>query len=253
MDNNTILLVDDERWVRIALKMTIEKLNMPFTIVEECNNGLEALDWIKANKKVDLVLTDVRMPIMDGLALTRELQDLADAPDIIIISVHDDFLFLQEALRSGVFDYLLKPVETEDIKLCLDKWLKRHNVAKNIPAQPEIAAEQSSPIAQVLKYINETPPGDVTLAEAAKKVHMNPSYLSQLFKQHMNQNFVDYLMEVRIKEAKRLLSSTSLRISDISERLGYADLPYFSNIFKRVTGITPSEYRNRTGKIIKSS
>lgn len=251
--SNSILLVDDERWVRTALKITIEKLDMPFTIIHECNNGLEALDWLRQNK-VDLVLTDVRMPIMDGLALTRQIKEESFVPDVIIISVHDDFHFLQESLRNGVFDYLLKPVEVDDLRTCLEKWLERHN--KNAIGSldnSDSVAEANSPISQVLQYIKDTPLGNVTLAEAAKKVHMNPSYLSQLFKQHMNKNFVDYLMEVRINEAKRLLTSTSLRISDISERLGYADLPYFSNVFKRLTGSTPSEYRNQKSKIIKSS
>lgn len=72
---------------------------------------------------------------------------------------------------------------------------------------------------------------------------MNPSYLSQLFKQQLNKKFVDYLTVLRIKEAKRLLLYTSLRIAEIAEIVEYADLAYFSNNFKKITGSSPSDFR----------
>jgi YesN/AraC family two-component response regulator len=100
-----------------------------------------------------------------------------------------------------------------------------------------------SPVDQVIQYIEKTPPGEVTLGDAAKRVHMNASYLSQLFKHQMNINFVDYVTELRIKEAKKLLCNTSLRVSEIADRMGYSDVAYFCTIFKRMTGCTPSEYR----------
>jgi YesN/AraC family two-component response regulator len=88
-------------------------------------------------------------------------------------------------------------------------------------------------------------PGDLTLNEAASKVHLNASYVSQLFKQKMNQNFIDYITERRMKEAAHLLKITSLRVSEVAERLGYKDLAYFSNSFKKWSGETPSQYRNK--------
>ncbi|MDF2571803.1 MAG: two component transcriptional regulator, AraC family, partial [Sporomusa sp.] len=62
-------------------------------------------------------------------------------------------------------------------------------------------------------------------------------------KQQQGINFIDYVTQIRLKEAKRLLSSTTLRISEIAERLGYSDLAYFTNIFKKSCHVTPSEYR----------
>lgn len=78
-------------------------------------------------------------------------------------------------------------------------------------------------------------------------MHLNPSYLSQLIKQQMNMNIIDYVLEQRMARAKQLLAQTSLRISEIAERVGYSDLLYFSNAYKRVTGITPTEYRKNRG------
>jgi len=245
----SIMLVEDEKWVRTALRRTIEKVSLPFSVARECENGLEALDWLRGNS-VDLILTDIRMPVMDGLAFLRELRRDRDDLDVIIISVHDDFHFIQQALREGVADYLLKPVELPEMAACLEKWLERRNRRAAMQAERiaraerfDAAAGHISPIERVLQYIRTTPPGQVTLVEAAQKVHLNPSYLSQLFKQQMNINFVDYLTDLRMKEAKKLLAATSLRISEIADRLGYADVAYFSNAFKKAAGCTPSEFR----------
>ncbi|MDN3015751.1 response regulator [Paenibacillus sp. BSR1-1] len=244
MKKRTILLVDDERWVRTALKWTTKQLNLPLQVANECGNGLEALDWIKQNE-VDLVITDIRMPIMDGLSFVKEVNLLKKKPDVIVISVHDDFQFVQKALRNGVRDYLLKPVEELDLKVCLEKWLDQLNLAEAKMNAPNIVVENlpSSTIERVLHYIEKTPLDQITLKDAAESVHMNPSYLSQLFKQQLNKKFVDYITELRIEESKRLLLNTSLRMSEIAERVGYSDLAYFSNNFKRIIGYSPSEFR----------
>lgn len=241
MAMNKLLLVDDERWVRAALRHSIERLNKPFTVVHECSQGLEALDWLD-NNHVDLVLSDIRMPVMDGLTFVGKLRQQKKEPDVILITVHDDFQCIQQALRHGVFDYLLKPVDQQELADCLDKWLA---VKASKPAAPPAEKEvvDPSPVARVLQYIKKTAPGEITLTEAARQVHMNPSYLSQLFKQEMQVNFVDYVTALRMKEAKELLTGTTLRVSEVSDRLGYGDLAYFSNFFKKHTGMTPSEYR----------
>src|SRR3954452_11517835 len=146
-----ILLVDDERWVRTALKWTINKLNLPLHVAHECKNGLEAFDWIK-QYDVDLVLTDIRMPIMDGLSFVKELESLKQKPDVIVISVHDEFQFVQEALRSGVTDYLLKPIEDDDLKITLEKWLdkqKEGTKKSDTPLKREEEESHTSTIEQV--------------------------------------------------------------------------------------------------------
>jgi YesN/AraC family two-component response regulator len=244
-----ILLVDDERWVRTALKWTINKLNLPLQVIHECQNGLEALDWIKVNE-VDLILTDIRMPVMDGLSLVKELSSLNGRYDVIVISVHDEFQFVQQAMRSGVTDYLLKPIEENEIKVCLEKWLNKKS-NKDHTSKQMLADKENLPLStidRILDYIEKTPLDKITLKEAAESIHINPSYLSQLFKQQLNKKFVDYITELRIEESKRLLQNTTLRMSEIAERVGYSDLAYFSNNFKRLVGSSPSEYRNINSK-----
>jgi YesN/AraC family two-component response regulator len=230
------LIVDDEKWVRTALRCTIEESGLPVWIAKECGDGEDALGWLAANQ-VDLVLADIRMPRLDGLSLVRKLRALGSEQDVVLITVHDDFRFIQEALRLGVVDYLVKPVQTEDIAACFEKWLKRR------PAADAASAARPEVIDQVINFIETEPLATVNLTEAARRVHLTPSYLSHLFKQHMNGTFIEYVTAMRMREAKKLLRKTNLTIAEIAGRLAYADVAYFSNCFKKETGISPSEYR----------
>jgi YesN/AraC family two-component response regulator len=239
----SILIVDDEKWVRKALQYTVSKTRLPFEVVKECSNGREALDYLGENQ-VDLVMSDVRMATMDGLELVVQLAQCSPPQDVIMISGYDDFTYIQQALRAGVFDYLLKPVETEEMKACLDKWLQRRGQAVGSFRKGKMEENiELSPVESVKEYVRNNLSNEITLTEAAARVFFNPSYLSQLFKQQTSKNFVDYVLEERMMEAKRLLESTPLRISDIARRLGYSDLAYFSTVFKKTTGFTPTEFR----------
>jgi YesN/AraC family two-component response regulator len=242
----SIMLVDDEKWVRKALRHTIINTGLAFEIVCECSNGLEALDYLDKHP-VDLVISDIKMAVMDGLTLVSQLLKQNKQHDLIIISGYDNFSYVQHALRSGVLDYLLKPVDVEDMKICLQKW-EKHYLAQlpqigEVVNTTSVLLNEMSAVEQVIHYVKSKLPGEVTLTEAAAIVFLNPSYLSQLFKQRMKINFVEYVMKVRMDEAKRLLECTSLRISEIAARLGYMDIAYFSSAFKKINGITPSEYR----------
>lgn len=238
-----VLLVEDERWVRVVLRKVLSETGLPFEIVKECTNGLEALDWLKGNE-ADLIFADFKMPVMDGIKFAEQLCHIDKKPPIIFISGHDEFQVVRSAMRCGVIDYLLKPVEIEDLQACLQKWIDSNN-KQTVPEECFIPSgkDSLSTIEQVIKIIRESQPCDVSLTEVASRVHMNPSYLSQYFKQQTGSRFVDYVVGIRMEEAKMLVVRTSLRISEIAERLGYSDIAYFSNTFKKLTGKTPLEFR----------
>ena len=245
---NRILLAEDEKWVRVALRKTIEKTGLPFEVAHEATNGLEASDWLKQHT-VDMVMTDIRMPIMDGLALLEHIRGSGIASDLVVVSGHDDFQCAQRAVRLGAFDYMLKPVETCMMKECLQRWLdvrrNRSEEGKAASSAGPIDDRTMSPVEIVTRRIASRPEANMTLSEAASLVHLNPSYLCKLFKQQTGVNFTDYVITTRMQEAARLLEKTALRVTEIADRLGYADLAYFSNTFKKTIGVTPSDYRKR--------
>jgi YesN/AraC family two-component response regulator len=242
-----ILLAEDEKWVRIALKKVIEQTGLPFKVAYEAGNGMEASDWLDGNQ-IDLVLSDIRMPIMDGIALLEYIQKKSDGIDVIVISGHDDFVFAQKALRLGAFDYMLKPVEADALRDCLQRWINTKGIKHAesfIKAVPAVDEKELSPIEIVIRHMESAAPTGLTLTDAASLVHLNPSYFCKLFKQQMGVNFTDFVTSTRMKEAVRLLEKTSLRVSEIADRLGYADLAYFSNTFKKTMSMTPSDYRKQ--------
>ena len=100
-----------------------------------------------------------------------------------------------------------------------------------------------SEIVLIQDYIKQHYSEKITLDFAASYVFMSPSHFSKLFKKSTGKNFVDYLSEIRIEKAKRLLLESTLLIYQISEQVGYTSFNYFTKVFKKYTGLTPEEYR----------
>lgn len=116
-----VLLVDDEVFVRKGLQKLIPWEDLNYTIVGEAQDGKEALRMIK-HLQPDLVITDIRMPALDGLDLIRSVKEDADSDlFFIVISGYHDFGYAQQALRYGVHDYILKPVDDEEMTATLRK------------------------------------------------------------------------------------------------------------------------------------
>jgi len=86
---------------------------------------------------------------------------------------------------------------------------------------------------------------ELTLQQAADHVHMSKNYFCLLFKKFTGQNFIDYVIRLRIGKAKELLASPELKIYEVAERSGFGDVKYFSKLFKKTTGFSPMEYRDR--------
>jgi two-component system, response regulator YesN len=100
-------------------------------------------------------------------------------------------------------------------------------------------------ITKALEYMAAHYTENLTLQSVADVVHLSKSYFSLYFKKQTGRNFVDYLIELRIREAKRLLGQNENRIYDVARSSGFNDVKYFSKVFKKITGLTPIEYRDK--------
>lgn len=110
----TVLIVEDEKLIRQGIRTMIQRSGVPVEVVMECGNGEMALEILQS-QKVDVMFTDIRMPKMTGIELVQKIQGLPDKPIIIAISGYADFSYAVEMLRSGVREYLLKPLEREKL------------------------------------------------------------------------------------------------------------------------------------------
>ncbi|MDE7218527.1 MAG: response regulator [Oscillospiraceae bacterium] len=122
---NTILIAEDEKFIRRGLKTMIERSPVPTGEILEARDGEEALELLRA-RPVDLLVTDIRMPRMDGIELVSQLGNLDHQPMVLVVSGYDDFSYAVEMLRSGAQDYLLKPVERERLYQALEKLEERY-------------------------------------------------------------------------------------------------------------------------------
>lgn len=117
---HTLLIVEDEKMIRQGIKAMVQRSGVPIDIILECSNGEMALDILKS-QTVDVMFTDIRMPKMDGIELVKAMQDLPKPPLTVAISGFDDFSYAVEMLRAGVRDYILKPVDREQVKKILEQ------------------------------------------------------------------------------------------------------------------------------------
>ncbi len=110
----TILIVDDEENIRKAFVNAVNWEEMGFEIVGQASNGVEALDFIETHD-IDLLITDIMMPIMGGIELVREVRELKPNVQIVFLSGHDEFQFAKQAIRYNILEYILKPITTDGI------------------------------------------------------------------------------------------------------------------------------------------
>ena len=244
-----VLLVDDEIIIREGYKRLFDWDAHECEVVGEAADGMEALAQIDSLRP-DIVIMDINIPIMNGLKVISLSR--IKHPDIafVIVSGYDDFAYCREALRLQITDYILKPVNYEELGICIDN-LKISLFEKKVSAAPDEEKKDERAITGITKYLQEHLQEDMSLAVLSEKFHLNAQYISQLFKNEIGVNFLAYLTNIRMEKAKKLLLSTSLSVAEIAEQSGYGDYRVFTKVFKKNEGITPSQYRRDSLEAVK--
>ena len=247
-----VLLVDDEIMIREGFKRLFDWEAHDCEVVGEAGDGMEALTRIDTLRP-DIVIMDINIPIMNGLKVIQ-LSRIRH-PDIafVIVSGYDDFAYCREALRLQITDYILKPVNYEEFGSCIDS-LKISLFERRVSSAAEPEKQEERTITGLTRYLQEHLAEEISLSVLAEEFHLNPQYISQLFKSEIGVNFLAYLTNIRMEKAKKLLLTTSLSIAEVAEQSGYGDYRVFTKVFKKSEGVTPSQYRwdfletDRSGK-----
>lgn len=247
-----LLVVDDEFASRNTLCSCFPWNQVGFEIAAQVDNGKSAFEYV-LKEEIDVVLCDIKMPVMSGIEFAEELRARNYKTVIVFLSGYRDFEYAQKALSLGVRYYIIKPARYEELmdvfsklKNELDSRALPHDQSpsnKGIPGKNLEGNMQDRLIGAIKKYIEDNY-STASLEGAAKVIHMNPSYTSQLFKQKTGYNFSDYLIEAKMKKAAELLKDINLKTYDISEMVGYTNAKNFSRAFKGYYGMSPREYRN---------
>ena len=247
-----VFFVDDEAAMRAGIRENIDWNNSIFTLAGEAPDGEMALSLMQ-DIMPDILITDVRMPFMDGIELARRTRKAMPWVKIIILSGHDEFEYAQRAISIGVEDYLLKPVTSVMLIEALNKIAVRIEEEKekfNLINRNQIisaGSKYNDIVAKAQEYIQKNYHDEsISLHSIAKEVNVSPNHLSAIFSQETGETFINYVTRIRLEHAKILLKTANIRTSEVGYEVGYNDTHYFSHVFKKNVGMTPKEYRNRS-------
>lgn len=258
-----VVIVEDEIIIRRGLALTVPWDKFGCVVVGEARNGLQGKKMID-DLKPDIVITDVRMPKLDGINMIRQIVEEGEVScEFIIISGYSEFEYAQQAVKLGVRDYLLKPVDDKELEntiknlTMLIREKKKDNALKNYILQmgePKLGffreyisdqkvGSKQQYVLDAIEYINKNYTKDINIKDVAEYLALSESYLSRLFKKETGYTFVEYLTNYRIKIAIELLKDHRNRVYEVAQKVGFNDSRYFSTIFKKYVGLRPTDIK----------
>lgn len=266
----SFLIVDDEKNVRYLTRMALVNAGVKDVCIYEANNGTDCLDKFREYDP-EVVITDIVMPDMNGIELLEEIKKLSSHTVVIMLSAYEEFRYAKEAIRLGAFDYLLKPVNNVEIKNVLESVMSyydhmarddnqlselksaiqryKNKIRKYKEQIVDLPSEEENEFEDILDgtiiWIKSHYNMNITLREMARKSYMCETYFSEQFKLRTGKNFNEYLNELRIDKASELLKRPGLKVSEVGELVGYNNSSYFIKVFRKKTGMTPSDFRNK--------
>lgn len=267
-----LLIADDEKLEREALAGLVQRRFEREVVLEVAENGRKAADtavlW-----GADLILMDIEMPGMSGLDAARAV--LAQRPScrVIFVTAYSLFQYAHEAVHLGACDYLLKPVDPDELEASVRRAMRQIETERKLeelaaarpqPEQTETEEEaEDAPeesensqtalvMAHVRRYLEDNYMFDLSLDSVGEILHISPAYLSAQFKKYQKMNFLDCLTELRINAAKELLADPFRSSAEVASMVGYEDASYFARAFKKRTGMTPTQYRRQAGRKAKA-
>lgn len=243
-----VMIADDEEVIRRGLEKITSRMDLEVKVIGSYGNGVEAWNHLRdlTQEDIDLLITDIKMPRMDGFGLIEEVRGHLKELPIAVLSGFSEFEYARKAMRHGVLDYLLKPIEKAQLYDLL-KSVSDNKQLKETAAEPEENPHGGEHyVVEQTKGILEKEYGqNFELERLAETVGMNASYISRLFKYKTGQTITDYLIGIRIAKAKELLiGQPDLKNYEIAERVGYSDPVYFNKLFKKMCGMTPKDYKS---------
>lgn len=229
-----LLIVDDEILEVEVVEKMIDREKLGITEIYKAYSAAQARE-IMENHEISILLSDIEMPKGSGHGLVKWVREQQMDVVSIFLTSHAVFGYVKKAMSLGVNEYLLKPVDKEELEMALKKAVEI--------AKPFQVKKSTDVIGRVKAYISDNLDREISRAELAEAVYLHPDYLSHYFKEKTGTSISAYIANVRMEHAKVLLLGTDEPVSEIAASSGYANTAYFTKMFKRATGMTPTEYR----------
>jgi len=238
-----VMIVDDERIIRETIYKLVDWKSLEAEVVGVCKDGIEALDTI-LDESPDIVLTDIKMPGLDGIELIERSRALSVDAEFVILSGYGEFEYAKRAMRHHVKHYLLKPTNEDEISEVLKECIA---VCKEKPKKKILTNNKYNDcVNAIIECVNmQYADSNLSLKWIAENLlYMNADYISKQFVKQTGKKFSTYLSEVRIEAAKKLLlEKGDNSYYEVAEMVGFGNNPqYFRQIFKKYVKATPSAW-----------
>ena len=243
-----LLIADDEMIERKVLFKTLSQNLKGQCEIFQAENGREALE-IYEKEKIQIAILDIEMPGINGIQAAERIREKDKKCCIIFLTAFDEFAYAKKAITVRALDYLLKPWEEKDFQKEKTEEVSEEEKRDDLEELAEDDAGENlrmNKVTEIIRdYIRENYMYDLSVQDLADKMNYSEPYFCRLFKQSFGQNFTAYLTEYRVSMAKKMLEEPTVNIKDIGKSVGYEDSNYFTKVFRRITGQSPTEYRNK--------
>ena len=238
-----VMIADDENYMLEAMENLIDWKKMECQLVYKARNGQMLLEQVKKNPP-DIIITDIKMPVVNGIEVARYVYEQMLPTKVIILSAYADFQYAQEAIKYDVCGYIIKTSVIEMLPGMIQKAIGKLSVS-TAETEKEMEEYYSDDIlGRLQKYIAEHYMDKLNLTQISREIHANGSYLSRLYKTKTGQNLFDVINKMKLEKAKEYMSQGK-RIYEIAQMVGFDDVSYFSRVFRKHEGCSPREYENR--------
>ncbi len=241
-----LVIADDEYEIRHGLVNYFPWEEVGFEVIGQASNGKEALGLISEGN-VDVLLCDISMPKMTGIEVIKEIYLQQSSVMTVFLSGYQEFHYAQEAIKYGVKNYILKPTKFSELMDAFNQIKKQLDQRIPLKAGPVLLDRningEDDPIIFKIKDYVKTNFKSASLEDAANTVYMNPHYISKYFKQKTDENFSDFVFQVKMEEAALLLKTMKYKAYEVSEMVGYSNAKNFTRAFRKYFGVSPKEYR----------
>lgn len=249
-----VLIVEDEEVARKGIVQTLDWEEMGCTVVGEAANGKQGID-LAGELEPDLIITDVRMPYVDGISMIHQLREDGCRAHVVMLSAHSDFGYAKSAMREGAADYLLKPLRVEELRETIrrifysgsekrEEQKEKPKKTGEVPGKLSLKKDiENKYVSRALSYTERHYNDEISIKTLADYLQISEGYLSRVFKKETGYTFTNYVMYYRIGMACELLKNCRIKVYEAAERVGYSDTAYFSTLFKKIMGMSPTEYQ----------
>ena len=228
-ENIRMFIVDDEWIIAESLSMMEEWSDRNISIVGTAYNGYDAIRFYK--ESVDLVITDIRMPDINGLQLLQYIYEELPDTKVIMISGYEDFSYARQALKYKARGYVLKPIDTDECLKSLMKLLKSTIPSRSHPNHSPRTHHESIVI-KAKHYVQSHLNKPISLSDVADYVKLTPHYFGQIFKNESGMLFTTY--QTRMEKACELLTDSKLKIYEVCEKLAISIQNIFEGLSKHM-------------------